>query len=174
MNNRESNEFYDVIRSRQSEMEHIAKMHLDQSFLIFRDFYQNSFFREQAANWLLPWTDDALLNVNEEDREELEGLLQVWPLCDSDKYALCQMYQPFKTLIKSQLSVDSLREVGFDIKGKMIITNGYVQQLYRFFRLSSFARSKPFELAYKLRELLVYRLVVVGERAQQSMNQLLN
>lgn len=174
MNNRESNEFYDVIRSRQSEMEHIAKMHLDQSFLIFRDFYQNSFFREQAANWLLPWTDDALLNVNEEDREELEGLLQVWPLCDSDKYALCQMYQPFKTLIKSQLSVDSLREVGLDIKGKMIITNGYVQQLYRFFRLSSFARSKPFELAYKLRELLVYRLVVVGERAQQSMNQLLN
>ena len=174
MNNRESNEFYDVIRSRQSEMEHIANMHLDQSFLIFRDFYQNSFFREQAANWLLPWTDDALLNVNEEDREELEGLLQVWPLCDSDKYALCQMYQPFKTLIKSQLSVDSLREVGFDIKGKMIITNGYVQQLYRFFRLSSFARSKPFELAYKLRELLVYRLVVVGERAQQSMNQLLN
>lgn len=174
MNNRESNEFYDVICSRQSEMEHIAKMHLDQSFLIFRDFYQNSFFREQAANWLLPWTDDALLNVNEEDREELEGLLQVWPLCDSDKYALCQMYQPFKTLIKSQLSVDSLREVGLDIKGKMIITNGYVQQLYRFFRLSSFARSKPFELAYKLRELLVYRLVVVGERAQQSMNQLLN
>ena len=174
MNNRESDEFYDIIRSRQSEMEHIAKLQLDQSFLIFKEFYHNSFFREQAANWLLPWTDDALLNVNEEDREELADLLQLWPLCDSDKYALCQMYPSFKRMIKSQLSVDSLREVGLDIKGKMIITNGYIQQLYRFFRLSPFVSAKPFELACNLRELLVYRLVVVGERAQQSINQLLN
>ena len=84
------------------------------------------------------------------------------------------MYPSFKRMIKSQLSVDSLREVGLDIKGKMLITNGYIQQLYRFFRLSPFVSAKPFELACNLRELLVYRLVVVGERAQQSINQLLN
>lgn len=173
MNNRESNEFYDIIRSRQSEMEHIAHMQLDQNFLIFREFYHTPFFRQQAANWFLPWTEDAILNIPEDDRNEVDGLIQMWPMCDSDKYALCHMYPSFKALIKSQLSVDSLREVGLDMPSKNIITNGYVQQLYRYFRLSSFAHAKPFELASKLRELLVYRLVVVGEQAQQAINQLL-
>ena len=173
MNDRASNEFYDIIRSRQSEMEHIAKMHLDQNFLLFREFYYTPFFRAQAANWLLPWTDEALLGIDEEDRNEVESLMQLWPLCDSDKYALCHMYKSFKQMIKSQLSVDSLREVGMDMQGKTIVTNGYIQQLYRFFRLSSFAKTKPFDLANKLRELLVYRLVVVGSQAQQSINQLL-
>ena len=173
MNDRASNDFYDIIRSRQSEMEHIAKMHLDQNFLLFREFYSTPFFRAQAANWLLPWTDEALLGIDEEDRNEVESLMQLWPLCDSDKYALCHMYKSFKQMIKSQLSVDSLREVGMDMQGKTIVTNGYIQQLYRFFRLSSFAKTKPFDLANKLRELLVYRLVVVGSQAQQSISQLL-
>lgn len=173
MNNRESNEFYDIIRSRQSEMEHIAHMQLDQNFLIFREFYHTPFFRQQAANWFLPWTEDAILNIPEDDRDEVDSLIQMWPMCDSDKYALCHMYPSFKALIKSQLSVDSLREVGLDMPSKNIITNGYVQQLYRFFRLSSFAHAKPFELASKLRELLVYRLVVVGAQAQQAINLLL-
>lgn len=173
MNNRETNEFYDIIRSRQSEMEHIAKMQLDQNFLIFREFYSTPFFREQASNWLLPWTDEALLNISEENRDEVEGLMQLWPMCDSDKYALCNMYSSFKQLIQSQLSVDSLREVGIDMQSKNIVTNGYIQQLYRYFRLSSFTHTKPFDMAYKLRDLLVYRLVVVGSRAQQSINELL-
>ena len=173
MDHKESNEFYDIIRSRQSEMEHIAKMQLDQNFLIFREFYSTPFFREQASNWLLPWTDEALLNISEEDRDEVEGLMQLWPMCDSDKYALCNMYSSFKQLIQSQLSVDSLREVGIDMQSKNIVTNGYIQQLYRYFRLSSFAHTKPFDMAYKLRDLLVYRLVVVGSRAQQSINELL-
>ena len=173
MNNRETNEFYDIIRSRQSEMEHIANMQLDQNFLIFREFYSTPFFREQASNWLLPWRDEALLNISEEDRDEVEGLMQLWPMCDSDKYALCNMYSSFKQLIQSQLSVDSLREVGIDMQSKNIVTNGYIQQLYRYFRLSSFAHTKPFDMAYKLRDLLVYRLVVVGSRAQQSINELL-
>lgn len=181
MNNRETNEFYDIIRSRQSEMEHIAKMHLDQNFLVFREFYSTPFFREQAANWLLPWSDEALMNIPEEDREEIESLIELWPMCDSDKYALCRMYQSFKMLIKSQLSVDSLREVGIDMQGKTIVTNGYVQQLYRFFRLGGAAihsAVRPtgagvFDLAPKLRDLLVYRLVVVGTRPQQSINQFL-
>lgn len=173
MNDRHSNEFYDIIRSRQSEMEHIAKMHLDQNFLIFREFYSTPFFRNDASNWLLPWNDKALLNVKEEDRDDVAGLLDLWPLCDSDKYALCQMYDSFKGVIKSQLSVDSLKEVGLDMPRNQIVTNGYVQQLYRFFRLSSHTQIRPFDLAYHLRDLMVYRLIVVGERAKESIDQLL-
>jgi hypothetical protein len=173
MNNLESNEFYDIIRSRQSEMEHIAQMQLDQNFLIFREFYSSPFFREQAGNWLLPWKETALLNIDENDRDEVDRLLDMWPMCDSDKYALCHMYKSFKGVIQSQLSVDSLNEVGLGMPGKNIVTNGYVQQLYRFFRLSSFTHSKPFDLAYNLREKLVYRLVVVGEKAQQAISKLL-
>lgn len=173
MNNRESNEFYDIIRNRQSEMEHIAQMQLDQNFLIFREFYSSPFFREQASNWLLPWKEDALLNIEENDRDEVERLLDLWPMCDSDKYALCHMYKSFKGVIQSQLSIDSLSEVGIGMPGKNIITNGYIQQLYRFFRLSSFTHTKPFDSAHNLREKLVYRLVVVGEKAQQAISQLL-
>ena len=173
MQERHSNEFYDIIRSRQNEMEHIAKMHLDQNFLIFREFYNTPFFRNDASNWLLPWNDDALLAISEEDRDEVYGLMQMWPLCDSDKYALCHMYEAFKGVIKSQLSVDSLREVGLDLHNGSIVTNGYVQQLYRFFRLSSHTQANPFELAHRLRDFLVYRLVVVGDRAKESINQLL-
>ena len=173
MNNRESNEFYDIIRNRQSEMEHIAQMQLDQNFIIFREFYSSPFFREQASNWLLPWKEDALLNIEENDRDEVERLLDLWPMCDSDKYALCHMYKSFKGVIQSQLSIDSLSEVGIGMPGKNIITNGYIQQLYRFFRLSSFTHTKPFDSAHNLREKLVYRLVVVGEKAQQAISQLL-
>ena len=173
MNDRHSNEFYDIIRSRQSEMEHIAKMHLDQNFLIFREFYSTPFFRNDASNWLLPWNDKALLNIKEEDRDDVAGLMELWPLCDSDKYALCQMYDSFKGVIKSQLSVDSLREVGLDMPRNQIVTNGYVQQLYRFFRLSSHTQIRPFDLASHLRDLMVYRLIVAGERAKESINQLL-
>jgi hypothetical protein len=173
MKDRHSNEFYDIIRSKQTEMEQIAKMHLDQNFLIFRDFYSTPFFRDDAANWLLPWNDKALLNVDEEDREDVEGLIQLWPLCDSDKYALCHMYRSFKGVIKSQLSVDSLKEVGLDMPNNQIVTNGYVQQLYRFFRLSSHTQARPFDLAQQLRNLMVYRLIVVGDRAKQTINELL-
>ena len=173
MKDRHSNEFYDIIRSKQTEMEHIAKMYLDQNFLIFREFYSTPFFRDYAANWLLPWNDKALLSVDEEDREDVEGLMHMWPLCDSDKYALCHMYRSFKGVIKSQLSVDSLKEVGLDMPNNQIVTNGYVQQLYRFFRLSSHTQARPFDLAHQLRNLMVYRLIVVGDRAKQTINELL-
>jgi hypothetical protein len=173
MKDRHANDFYDIIRSKQTEMEHIAKMHLDQNFLIFKEFYNNTFFRSDAANWLLPWHDKALLNVPEEDREDVNGLMQLWPLCDSDKYALIHMYQSFKGVIQSQLSVDSLREVGLDMPNNQIVTNGYVQQLYRFFRLSSHTQAQPFELAHHMRNFIVYRLIVVGDRAKQTINELL-
>lgn len=173
MQDRHSNEFYDIVQSRQSEMERIAQMHLDQNFLIFREFYSTPFFRNDAANWLLPWNDKALLNLNEEDREDVSGLMQLWPLCDSDKYALCQMYHSFKGVIQSQLSVDSLRELGIGMNSNPIVTNGYVQQLYRFFRLAPHTKAQPFELASQMRNLMVYRLIVVGERAKQTISELL-
>ena len=173
MQDRHSNEFYDIVRSRQSEMERIAQMHLDQNFLIFREFYSTPFFHNDAANWLLPWNDKALLNLNEEDREDVSGLMQLWPLCDSDKYALCQMYHSFKGVIQSQLSVDSLRELGIGMNSNPIVTNGYVQQLYRFFRLAPHTKAQPFELASQMRNLMVYRLIVVGERAKQTISELL-
>ena len=83
------------------------------------------------------------------------------------------MYRSFKGVIKSQLSVDSLKEVGLDMPNNQIVTNGYVQQLYRFFRLSSHTQARPFDLAQQLRNLMVYRLIVVGERAKESIDQLL-
>lgn len=181
MNQVGSDEFYDVIRKHQGEMERIARMHLDQNFLVFKTAYYTDFFRSKAANWFMPWTEEQLLNLPEDEREQLQEMINLWPMCDSDKYALCYMYKSFKSLIKSQLSVDSLREVDINMQNKTIVTNGYIQQLYRFFRLGGANMNsviKPtgagiFDLAPHMRDLLVYRLVVVGTQAQESINKLL-
>ncbi len=166
-------EFYDVIRKHQSDMERIARMHLDQNFLIFKNSYQIPFFRERIANWFLPWDDDQLQNVQEEEREQLQGLLDLWPMCDSDKYALIGMSSMIRNTLKGQLQGDLMGQM--DALGHAdIVTNGYVQQLYRYFRLSSFTNSTPFDLVNYLRETIVYRLVVIGERAKRAINDMLN
>ena len=168
-----SDEFYDVIRKHQRDMERIARMHLDQIFLIFKNSYQTPFFRERAAHWLLPWDDDQLQNVPEDEREQLQGLLDLWPMCDSDKYALIGMSSMIRNTLKEQLQGDLLAQM--DSLGHAdIVTNGYVQQLYRYFRLSSFTQSTPFDLVHYMRDTIAYRLVVVGERTKQAINDILN
>lgn len=173
MNQVGSDEFYDVIRKHQGDMERIARMHLDQNFLIFKSAYQCTFFRDRAAHWFLPWDEEQLLNVSEEEREQLQGLLDLWPLCDSDKYALVGMSSLIRNTLKEQLQGDLLAQID-SLGHASIVTNGYVQQLYRYFRLSSFTQSTPFDLVGYLRDTIVYRLVVVGERAKHAINEILN
>jgi hypothetical protein len=55
-----------------------------------------------------------------------------------------------------------------------IVTNGYVQQLYRFFRLSSFSRVSPFDLVSYIRQTLAFRWIVVGERARTAIGNFLS
>ena len=69
--------------------------------------------------------------------------------------------------------MDSLGEMGIAMGGEDIITNQYTQQLYRFFQLSPFTQVNPFEKAFRLRETMVYRLVVVGKAAQDTIGELL-
>ena len=173
MNQVGSDEFYDVIRKHQGEMERIARLHLDQNFLIFKTAYYSEFFRNRAANWFYPWTDEQLANLPENEREQLQDMLNLWPMCDSDKYALLGMSGMIRETLKSQIQGDMLSQVGDSIGHANIITNGYVQQLYRYFRLSSFTHGSPFELVPYLRDMLVYRLVVVGENAKKVMNHLI-
>lgn len=173
MNQVGSDEFYDVIRKHQGEMERIARLHLDQNFLIFKTAYYSEFFRERAANWFFPWTDEQAINLPENEREQLQDMLNLWPLCDSDKYALLSMSSMIRDTLKSQIQGDVLSQIGDSIGHANIITNGYVQQLYRYFRLSSFTHGTPFELVPYLRDMLVYRLVVVGENAKKVINELI-
>mgnify|MGYP006974658103 CR=1 FL=1 len=141
--------------------------------MIFKSSYYTDFFRSRAANWFYPWTDEQLVNVPEDEREQLREMMRIWPLCDSDRYALLGMTNMLRDTLREQFQGDMLAQMADTTGHATIITNGYVQQLYRYFRLSSFAKSKPFEAAHKLRDLLVYRLVVVGTKAQQTINQLL-
>lgn len=173
MNQVGSDEFYDVIRKHQSDMERIARMHLDQNFLIFRTAYQTPFFRERAAHWLLPWNDNQLQNMDEDEREQMQNMIAILPMCDSDKYALIGMSSLIRNTLKEQLQGDMMHQIGESLGSTNIITNGYIQQLYRYFRLSSFTQSTPFDLVNYLRDTIVYRLVVVGERARQTINEML-
>lgn len=170
---RGSDEFYGVLKKYRTEMERIAALHLDQNFAFFKDAYKTPFFMDRAAHWLLPWTDDAISNMNEEDREQLKELLDAWTMCDSDRYAVCRMFKMLHNVLKNNLQIDSLKEMGVMKNNYEIASNGYVQQLYRFFRLSPFTQAKPFEAARRMREMVVYRLVVVGTEAQETISELL-
>jgi hypothetical protein len=141
--------------------------------LIFKSAYYSEFFRSRAANWFYPWTDEQLVNAPENEREQLQDMLNLWPMCDSDKYALLGMSGMIRETLKNQIQGDMLSQVGDSIGHANIITNGYVQQLYRYFRLSSFTHGTPFELVPYLRDMLVYRLVVVGENAKKVINELI-
>ena len=174
MNQVGSDEFYDVIRKHQGEMERIARMHLDQNFLIFKTAYYTDFFRNAASHWFLPWRDEQLLNVSEDEREQLQEMIDLWPMCDSDKYALLGMSNVIRDTLRGQLQGDMLAQMGDSLGHANIVTNGYVQQLYRYFRLSSFTSSTPFDLVPYLRNTLVYRLVVVGENAKRAINEYLS
>lgn len=173
MNQVGSDDFYDVIRKHQGEMERIARLHLDQNFLIFKTAYQTPFFQERAANWLKPWDDNQLLNVEEEEREALEEMMRVWPMCDSDKYALIGMSKMIRAVIRGQLQGEMLEQMGDTMGHVGIVTNGYVQQLYRYFRLSSFTQATPFDLVPYLRDTWIYRQLVVGAKARKTINDIL-
>lgn len=174
-----SDEFFDVIRKYQEDLNHIAKLQLDQNFLIFKTTYNVPFFTSRAANWFLPWSEKQLQNVVEEDREQLQDILDIWPMCDSDKYALLSVSPMLRNSLREQLQVDMLHQVGENIGMSLLITNGYVQQMYRYFRLSSFRlaavdKCSPFDVVPHLRDTLVYRLLVVGDRAHNTINELLS
>lgn len=173
MNQVGSDEFYDVIHKHQGEMERIARLHLDQNFLIFKAAYYTDYFRSKAANWFHVWDEDMLINVPEEERESLKDMINLWPMCDSDKFALLGMSNMIRDTLKSQLQADVMAQMGESVGHASIVTNGYVQQLYRYFRLSSFAPSNPFELVVYLRDTWVYRLVVVGEKAKRTIDELI-
>ena len=155
-------------------MEKIARLHLDQNFLIFKTAYYTDFFRAKAVNWFLLWDDKQLLNVAEEEREQVQEMINIWPMCDSDKYALIGMSSMIRNTLKSQIQGDALAQIGDSLGQVQIVTNGYVQQLYRYFRLSPFAPNNPFELVTYLRDTWVYRLVVVGNKAKKTISELLS
>ena len=167
-----SDEFFDVIRKHQQDIDQISKMQLDQNFLIFKGLYNTPFFTSRAANWLLPWSDQQLQNVEEDEREQLQDILDIWPMCDSDKYAMLSISPMLRNSLRENLQVDMLHQVGESIGLSMLVTNGYIQQLYRYFRLSSFTHGSPFELVPYLRDTLVYRWVVVGEKSRQTISEL--
>jgi hypothetical protein len=173
MNKVGSDEFYEVISKHQSEMERIARLNLDQNFLIFKSSYYTDFFRSRAANWFYPWTDEQLVNVPEDEREQLREMIRIWPLCDSDRYALLGMTNMLRDTLREQFQGDMLAQMADTTGHATIITNGYVQQLYRYFRLSSFTHGTPFDLVAYLRETWVYRLIVVGDKAKRAINELL-
>lgn len=173
MNKMGGEEFFDVIRKYQEDLDHVAKMQLDQNFLLFKSSYHSSFFTSRAANWLLPWNDEQLMNLPKEEREQMQDILDIWPMCDSDKYAMLSIAPSLRNSLRENLQVDMLHQVGDTLGISLIVTNGYVQQLYRYFRLSSFTNASPFELVPYMRDMLTYRLVVVGEKARQTINVLL-
>lgn len=157
-----------VVERHKEEILRAEELQLDRTFPLFRRFYNSPFFRECAANWLLPWDDRALQNAGEDDRTALQQLFSAVRMCDSDRYAfLCSpLRQAVSQIPAAKVPGMPSARPGAE-EGSSSETDNYIRQLYRYFRLSSFTQAKPFEGVENLRDTLVYRLVVVGEAAQQ-------
>lgn len=176
--NQQHAEMQNVIKRYQAEIIAIAQLQLDQNYIFFKDLYKLPFFYQSPANWFRVWEEESLKNVAEEDREDFDSMLNRWPICDSDKFALTnhQTYKMLKGLVQDRLQMDSLSEIGHgsNMEGLELFSNLYTQQLYRYFTLSSFTQAKPFEKVHQLRATIVYRLIVVGSENQATISKLLS
>lgn len=104
-------------------------------------------------------------------------------VCDSDKYALMVILKQYMPMIVEQLKeqdidIDSLESVDMNFQRMMMISNGkhtlhkreteltpvenYVQQLYRFIRLSRHTPLRLTENIQTLRQTMIDKMVVVG------------
>lgn len=158
---------------------YITRKHLDQGYAFFVDAWHVPFFEEHAANWFLPWTDDAMDDMDEEERERVLRIMELAMLCDSDKYALIRDVRRVSRAMGISTPTDlPIGELNIDVEPrelpKDVLGNYYTQQMYRYFQLSPFAKTKPFATVDKMRDTLVYRLVVVGTEAQDIIAEILS
>lgn len=132
----------------------------DVYYITFHSMKFYPFFGDMS-NWFLPFiSDHPSLSVNQEDNNTIQVFSKMNQFCDSDKYSFFLGLSQFpKNMIDSIIStsgeeIDQLKEdqVGEEWKNKLSLSKNpsfarsYIQDLYRFFYCSLFAKyfSNPF------------------------------
>lgn len=122
-------------------------------------------------------------NLDDFEWKVAELFFETMNVCDSDKYALLIILKQYIPVITQELreqdiDIDSLESINLNFQRMMMISNGknnlkgrdtelspvenYVQQLYRFIRLSRHTPLRVSENMSALRNTMIDRMVVVG------------
>lgn len=151
-------EMSEVLDKHRREMMRLYDARLDTYFAMFSDMYTSSFFQE-PYRWWLPFAPD-YLPENFKGAERFLKLMPMDDMCDSDRYAFITTISQFGT-INGQAADDVLpmSEEREQAVGEHMLTNDYVCQAYRFFRLNPWHIASPFDTLSSLSKTTVFHLL---------------
>ena len=156
----------------------------DPNFEMTKPMYNSQQFVNSPELFFQPFERGKVEEMDDFEWKVMELLLRTMNACDCDKYALVLALQQYIPAIAQQLreqdvDIDSLEFIGMNIQQIMTMTNGskrklprretelsdaenYVQQLYRFIRLSHHTPLRLTDDVLSLRKTMIDKMVVVG------------
>ena len=154
-------EFKNLMEGHSSEMIKMHEEHLDTHFAMMSSMYSTPFFSE-PYRWWLPFDENAL-SPEQKKAFATSKHLPLQEMCDSDIYALIAALAHVGVINGGHLLDDAGEEQDepteeFDPSDSML-SNGYIKQAYRFFRLNPWQMENPFTLIANLPETLVFKLL---------------
>lgn len=155
----------------------------DPNFEIIKSLYNVSPFTEDPTLFFEPFDRGVVENLDDYEWKLTELFFHTLNSCDSDMYVLLIFLKQFLPSIAHQLKsddidIEALDYVDIKFQQMMMISNGkdhlqvreeeltetenYVQQLYRFIRLSHFTHLQASASMDVLRKTMIDRMIVVG------------
>lgn len=157
----------------------------DPNFEMLKPIYNQEPFTNAPELYFEPFERGKIENLDDYEWKMAELFFRTMNVCDSDKYALLlalRSYLPaiVQNLKEQDIDIDALEFVGINFQQIMMMGQGtgkrqlqkraaeltpvesYVQQLYRFIRLSRHTPLRLTEHIEDLRKTMIDRMVVVG------------
>jgi len=152
--------FHDILDDQRDDMLRIAEDRLDSQFAVFRNMYTAPFFAE-PYRWWLPFAE---FYLPEDLRPWAKMLPMLGPqaLCDSDQYAFLSTFKSIGWINgkpASEISPDDLPQMAETGLVDDLLTDHYVKQAYRFFRLSPWKVDSPFHYVRAIYSSTLFRLI---------------
>lgn len=155
----------------------------DPNFAMVKPLYGTQPFTNSPELYFEPFERGKVEDLDDFEWRVVDLFFEAMNVCDSDKYALLLVLKQYLPMIVEQLKeqdidLDSLEYVDMNFQRMMMISNGkhmlqkrdteltpvenYVQQLYRFIRLSQHTPLRVTEDMNELRKTMIDKMVVVG------------
>lgn len=157
----------------------------DPNLEMVKQLYNVPQFNNAPELYFEPFVRGHIEDLDDYEWKMTELFFHALNVCDSDKYALLLVLKQYLPAIVQQLKeqdidLDSLEFVGMNFQQLLLMSNGsgsqhlqkraleltpvdnYVQQLYRFIRLSRHTPLRLTENISELRNTMIDRMVVVG------------
>lgn len=136
--NEESHKLHKEMEKSAVIMDKLSKSGKDIYFGTFCHFKSFEFFRT-VANWFYPFCSlhSATKDTFEKKKGLLDAFMEICPFCDSDKWSVFLIFQKSDAKFVVPEGVE-LRQPGHIKKDWKTYCNYYIQDLYRFYQLSTF------------------------------------